>query len=320
MKFYNTIFQKSWQVTKRNKVLWLFGFFMLFWTGKGIDMEVLFSNANLLRSGSPFQPKFWNVEMWADMIYGIPAPRITIAIMVVAMLALGLFVFGLIVVSQIALAHGFATLSKSRSTKQRYTAAQALKVGQEHFLPVAAVNIIGKLAIFALVALVASPLFLAPFRASQFGSSLLLFFILLPLTVAVSIMIKYAVNEIVLKGSRVGEAMRAAWVLFSNNIGVSLELALFMLIAYVLVIIGAVLMGALLASPVLLFGIILLTAAQSSVGLALYYLFAYVAAFLLMVLAASVFITWQYGNWTLLYLELTKGNKRSKVERAWSGE
>jgi hypothetical protein len=193
-------------------------------------------------------------------------------------------------------------------------------VGQLHLVRVAGVNILGKLAIMVLVALVASPLFLAPFRATQFGSSLLLFFLLLPLTVIVSIVLKYAVNDVVLKGTRVGQAIRNGWQLFASNIGVSLELALLMLIAYVLVITTAVLVGALVASPVLIFGLILLSAAQTSAGLGLYYLFAYVAAFFCMVVAASVFVTWQYGNWTLLYLELTKGPKRSKVRRVLAGE
>ncbi|MFH1425948.1 MAG: hypothetical protein ABIG66_00780 [Candidatus Kerfeldbacteria bacterium] len=320
MKFYNTIFQKSWKVTKKQRVLWLLGFFTLFWGGKGIELEIFSTNGNLLNSRfSPFNPQFWELDQWAQLIDQALAPNLTLAAMVIASLVLGIFVLVLIMYSQIGLVDGFAKAVRTRS-KKKITLGQVVESGEKHFWPVLWVNLIGKGVSYLLLALVALPLFLANVQTSKLVISLLLFLVLTPLAILISMLIKFAVADIVIKGSGTKEAIRKSWELFRHNAGVSIELAFLMFFAYFLVVLLGVLFGALAAVPLLFFGAALLISAQTIVGVYLYTFAAYSLSFVLVVFGVIVFSAWHYGNWTLLYLELTKGKKRSKIHRAYHGK
>lgn len=320
MKFYNTIFQRSAEITRKQKVLWIFGFFVLFWGGKGMEFELFFTNTDLLaRQFSPFNPTFWEIDQWAQVSLAQPFTNFTLATLLIAAGVLALFVLVMIIFSQAGLIAGFAAGASRRKVK-KMSLKDAITVGEEHFWPVLWVNLLGKGASYLLLVLVSLPLFLANYNASKLVYTLMLLVVLTPVTILISILIKYAMAEIILKGSKLKEAIQNAWNLFINNVGVSVELAALMFIAYFVAILVSIFLAGLLTLPVLALGVVMAIIFQTTVFLSLYYVAAYVAAFFLVVFGVVLFSTWHFGNWTLLYLELTKGKKRSKIHRVLKGE
>lgn len=325
MTFYNTIFKESWAITKRHKTLWLFGLFVLFWGGKGIDLEVFFTNAKLLQSPySPFRPEFWQVEKWLDVAQQLFPGTFSLAGLVLFVLVVALFVLALIIFSQVGLVDAFRRYGGTRpaqaATGERYSVTDAIDAGRIHFVPVLAVNIIGKGVSYGAVALASSPLFLAQFESTQILYTALLFLVLTPLAVLVSMLTKYAVNDIVLNNHNVGQAMVVAWRTFAGNVGVSIELAVFMLLAYAGVNIAAIVVALILTLPVYFFGAVLFAKTGSVIGVGLFQVYLYVVAAITITVSSIAFSAWHYGNWTLLFTELTSGKKRSKIHRIWYGE
>lgn len=318
MKFYNDILQKSWEITKRQKVLLWFGFFVLLWGGKGVEFENYFANAKLLGNDlSPFQPRFWELSQWGqalDPFFQVQAPIFVLAAIFVV---ISLFVIAIIIVSQIGLVDGFSKLIDAPKTKKGYSLEKAVRASEKNFWSVLAVNLVSKGLIYGLLFLSATPLFLMSDRSEQVVYTFFLFTILSPFAILISLLTKYAVNYVVLRDLKIGDSFSAAWNLFAKNIGVSIEMAALMFAAFLGINLFSVVLAAILTLPVLLFGLFTGLYLQVTIGLLIYHYFFYLVTVVIMVITAIMFSTWHYGNWTLLFLELTKGRKRSKIHRTW---
>ncbi len=317
MKLYQSIFQKAWQITKQNRVLWVFGFFLLFWSGKGMELEGFFTNVRLFRASfSPFNPAFWNMEGWSAFVEAMPVQRGTLALLFIAFFALAAFVFILLMVSRIGLVDAFGKQSRSRAKKKKpYTFNDALVKSKGYFVPVASVNLLGKGATYALIGFAALPLFFADSQTARLLYTLILYLLVAPVTVLLSVWIQYAVNDLLLNGTKLDEAMKNGWILFRYNIGVSIEMVLMLFVGYFLVMVGSFVVAGLLSSPLLLASG-LMTEFLGSEGMALlFYLVYAIFTAIILFIGVTLFSSWRQGVWTLLYIELTKGKKRSKTAR-----
>ncbi len=320
MQIYKKILTTAWSVTKKNPVLWLFGFFLLFWMGKGMEFESFFTSLDLYREKlSPLNPEFWEGSGWVNILQHSELTTATLILLLLVAGLLAVFVFGLITVSQIGLADAFGRFSSPRKRK-KYTLSEAIKVSSKSFLPVAVINLVGKGASLALLALAALPLFVAGTHTGQLVYTLALYLLAAPVVVLISIWINYAVNDAVLNETQVDEAMNNGWLLLRHNFGISVELALLLFGIYFLVLIAGYLLGGLLLVPLVLGGGSVEWLIGADAAQQLFYLIFAVLASVIMVFAVVLFSTWSRGCWTLLYVELTKGKKRSKIHRLLTGD
>lgn len=319
MKLYRDIFSRSWKVTHAHKSLWWFGFFALLWGGKGIDFELFLTNARLLTSGfSPFQPGFWQLDQWsqiATVFFSSPTPALLVSMMV----AFGVFLVAVIIISQIGLIDAFGKFGKAKAATaaKKYSVEDAIHASEHHFLSVLGANMLGKLFSYGLFVLVALPLFFGHTVATRLFTVFGLFIVIAPLTVIISLITKYAINAIVLKDMSVRASLAYGFTLFRTNIGISIELALFMMIAFFVINMIALFFGVLIALP---FGVMVQMVFPHDVAVLLYYGGTYAIALMCIVLSSVIFSTWHFGNWTLLFQELTKGKKQAKLHRILKGE
>jgi hypothetical protein len=319
MTFYTTIFARSWQMTRKRPVLWLFGFFALFWGGKGIDLEMFFSNTDMLtRISSPFSPKFWTTGPWQEITQLFPSVPLMILFIVLCLVLLVIAAL-LVMISQIGLVDAFGGWAQSRrKTPPVYPLTQAVEASRGTLKSVFAVNVFNRLTTFVLLALAATPLFFG-MQTDTIGQRSLLYTVLLlilitPITIIISLVTKYALAAIVLNKMRASEALRTGWELFRKNIGVSLELAVFMMLIYFLINVVVTVVTAIIT---FVLSMLIGPFAQSVLPIGLFY----VGLFgVLLTVSAIIFSAWHWGNWTLLFAELTKGSKRSKIHRVLYGE
>lgn len=322
MQFYTSIFRRAWTITRNHPVLWLFGFFTIFWGGKSMDIELFFTNADLLGSASsPFNPAFWSGEKWGlvqNWIAG-STPGVVVAVLGAGVLAVFLLV--VIMISQIGLVHAFGRSAKQHDVDVKYKAVDAVHVSRTHLLPVTILNVLGKAAAYALVGIAAVPLFTGNMSStSQLIWSWALLIVLTPVAIALSIIVKFAVNYVVLNDEDFVVAFWKGWRLFRSNIGVSIELAVVMLFAFAGVNILALIAVGVFALPFLLGATLVGMFTGSYVTLGLVLVLLYMGGILAIVGSSMIFSAWHHGSWTLLFMELVQGKKRSKTHRLWKGE
>ncbi len=317
MTFYRDIFKRSWEITREHKVLWLFGLFTLFWGGKGMDIEQFFTNARLLHNPtSPFNPAFWNMERWQTTLNAIfPSQEMLIAA-VPMMVVVGLAVLAIIVIAQIGLVDGFAGYSNQKKA-ERYSLLHALRASQRCFFRALSVSVVGKVLSYGVLAVASVPLFLNVSVWQQFTSSFLLYVVLTPVGIIISMLTKYALSSIVLEQERVGASVIRAWTLFRANVGVSLEMALLMFVGFFIVNVLAFIAAYLISIPLFVVSGMVTTLFGGGTGVGVYSVVLSWLMVITVTFSAVLFSTWHYGNWTLLFIELTKGQKRSKIHRIW---
>lgn len=318
MTFYTTIFRKSWSITKRHAVLWFFGLFVLFWGGKGMEFEQFFTNARLLSVKkspfSPFQPDFWSQQTVQQFCDYVVSDWRWAALLAIA-LVLAVFVFVVIMVSQVGLVDAYGRYGE-KPTAPEYSFADAWNTARPLIGRVAAINILIKVLSYGLVALASIPLFVYGLHRGAMATFFLLI-LLTPVALVLSLCAKYAVAYMVLNGERAGSALQNGWKLFRANIGVSLEMAFMMFLIYFLVNVAALVLAFFLSIP--LYFVIQLFSLGGDVNWApgFYYDFTRYAVLGTMLLSTMLFSAWHFGNWTLLFLQLTKGVRRSKIHRVF---
>lgn len=237
-------------------------------------------------------------------------------VVVVALIALAAFILliWLAIVSQIAVVNNTDKILKSRKDVAEVTLHTGILAGIKSFWSVLWLNLVSKVVINILVLLVSLPLLFMFWNKIFTGVIyILLFVIFIPIAVAFSLMIKYAIAFVVLKKQKFSKAFVSAWHLFKENWIVSLEVA-FILFAIsffaTIVILLAVLF---LAMPFFFLALAFLSmftalAFWSVVTLAAIILVAFV------ILCGSILSTYQVVAWTNLFNHLGRGIE-SKIER-----
>lgn len=316
---YKNIFQRSWRITRQHMLLWVFGLFVLFLGGKGIDFELFFTNADTLKNpSSPFHPAFWDFSRWQAVFEQSVGPWWLLVVLLIILLAL--FVFVLMMISQIGLVDAFSRYSLHPELSHPYTFQDAVSASKRHIGTVTVLNIISRGVVYGLLALAALPFFFASTEGNAILYSFLLYVVVTPLTIVISLLTKYALNYAVLHHTPVGISLLKGWELFRNNIGVSLEMAIGMSVAYFAVNLSALFLAVVVTLPILLIGILEILFFESLMMVTIYAQALTIVTLAAVIASAVLFSAWHFGNWTLLFLELTKENKRSKIHRLFKRE
>ncbi len=323
---YRPILARAWEITKKFKGLWFFGFFAAIISSGGeyeIIARALYSPGNsdiLSTTVSGFQQGLQegllrgNADIWKSIVLALFSNSSTLIIALaifILVIAVALFLLWLSTVSQIGLIRNISLINKTKKT----TFNEGLDAGTKLFWPVFLINVILKAIIFVLLFLMGRELLLLTGKGTW---ATLLYFIsfiiFVIITLIVSFLVRYQIFYLILKKESWMEALKSGWKLFLKNWLISLEMAFLMFIFYVVVaFISTFIIAVLTAIPtVALLSYLFYLPAFIKVIIALVCI---VLIILTMITSAIVISTFQWGSWTLLFERLTLREELSKIIR-----
>ena len=301
---YRHILRDSWRIAWKNPFLWFLGALSIFWGGVGAysSIDSLFSRLQRSPEGM-FGGAFPSIH---DFSFG------------------GLLTIGLTSFILIALLSVFIFLTASarggliyaiaeRSEKKPASFRGSLQKGVQKFWPILGIGILARFDV------VLSYLLLDPLSKLAPGTGVLIGYVLAFLVTTLvslvfSLLAIYAIALVIFEDFSFTEAVRQACKLFARHWLLSIEFAL-MLYGLNLLVGIAVLVGLLaLGIPFALLGI-LFTFLNVPGGFLVAAVPLIVLYVVFLVIAGSLFVTFQYTTWTLLYMKMWEGNPVSKVMR-----
>jgi len=312
--FYKEVFKKALFISWKNKFLWIFGFFATFISG-GIFEIFIKSSGRLTKEWAViklfniinfFQSFSWtNIKTTAE---NSPTHLIKLLLSGLLLLGLAILIIWLATVSQMALVRAANLFNKNKKTDLK----DSFNSVKPYFWNVLGLNILGKLATFVLLLLLALPLL---FQSGSFWLGLLyvlLYLIVIATVLIISFIIIYSVAYVVLKKKKFIESIIDAWRLFIKNWIVSLEVAL---ILFIINILGGFALGILLfvaAIPFILLSVIFYFLSLN-VLLGLILILTFIVLLALTILFSSILTCFQISAWTLTFEKLTNKRATSKV-------
>ena len=229
MSIYRAIFRNSFKITWHNKYLWFFGIFAALVSNIGEfnlaweKIPQVSENAGFLEILRSSYEQGIIGGFWGNLSKFFISLNFVGWLLVLVLVVLVLFLIWLSIVSQAGLFASSYKIFKKKKTDFSDT----FKVGREKFWQVLWLNILFKLFVFALWVILFLPLiFLYLSQGSPGIQSLfviLSFVILLPITIILSFIIKYAVLFMVSKKTTVKESLKEAWSIFKHNWLISIE-------------------------------------------------------------------------------------------------
>lgn len=328
---YRPILKQAWFHAWRNKFLWLFGFFAA-WLGTSGEYELLIRSferihekGNLLINFNQFivTTGIFSSSLIANLKALATTSPMTLIWMILLFLIIilaALFVIWAIITSQGALISSIRKTAKNQATNFQ----EGLNAGLAKFWPILWLNVIYRFIVFLLFltlgvifAYFFAYAFINPetfYGLSYFILFLIGFVIFLPVVFIISFIMRYAACYVIVRNFRFREALRSGASLFARNWLISLELALILLIFHVAVALLLILLVIVIGAPLLL-----LLAIFYNLGFAFgFYTITFLSVAVLLaviILTVSVFSTYIWACWTLLFLQLTEKGGSSKLIR-----
>jgi len=319
MLFYRNILKQAWSLTWHNKYLWWFGIFAAL-LGNGGELEILFNNVGT-NPGQALFPAWQRIASTGvfsshtitnigNLFRQDTLNIISVLITCLISLAIFLFLVWLVIVSQAAVVNNSAKVIKQKN----HTLKEGFDAGILNFWPVLVLNIIIKVIIYTLLVVISLPVIFwqGNFSANLFYIIALL--VVLPMTIILSFVMKYAVAYVVINKNKILPAIEQSWLLFKKNWLISFELAIILFFINLLIGLAIILVILILAVPFLFLGLIFYYS-FSVVGSWLIALLAFASFLFIIVSAGSALAVFQISSWTGLFLELEKKNGVSKLVR-----
>jgi len=314
---YSNILAQAWQITKKNKTLWLFGAFASFISLEAV-YEVIISQFSQLRHLDTFhakllalyqnQSEIFNLHMyfWGLFANDLFAYAFFILLIIIAFL----FVW-LVFTSQIFIIKNAARIYKGKKLDTN----TALEQSFNHFWPVLGINILSKLIIYAGFIALSLPLLYALLTQNQstvLSTNIFFFIAFTVFAVIISFITAYATNFVVLKDLHIFESYKQAWYLFSRNISISLEIAFILFFMKILSLILILCFVALFFIPAAALFMLSLSAANL-LGLVASLTLIILSFTVISLIINSIFTTFYLSSWTITFTKLTEENLFSKV-------
>ncbi len=321
---YRTIIKKAWGQIKTHKWLWLFGLFTAL-LGNGGEIDILFQNNKLTDAPiflNNLKENFAALDLNAikDGIFNAlaTAPMITI-LSVALILIFTLLLIWLITVSQGALIASASKLDEDKKINFK----EALNKGIEKFWSILGLNIATRFILYFTLIILSIPFaMLYMFNSSNTAITfitILAFFILIPIAIILSFVLKYAFAYVVIKNQSAVSAFILAWRLFLANWLISIEMAIILFLINFVVGILLVIAIVVLALPFL--GLmILMILVQNAVGLNVSLGLGLLITLVLLLFTGSGLAAFQYSAWTILFQKLLAGKNFPKLIRLTAGK
>lgn len=327
MSLYRRIFKRALFITWYNKYLWFFGLFAAVLGGAG-KYEISLNKISRGLEGGVYPDlaailsneaiSGMSLSNFSRALQSDPVSMLIIIGLVLILVILGVFMLWLSVVSQAGLINSAAQLIKRNKRYSSRGIKEGVEAGMKYFWPVLGWNLIIKTFVYAFFVIL-SLLLLS--LATEGSSSLtmnaayvFLFLVFIPAALILSLLLKYAVCFVVIKGKGFIEAMEESWRLFVKNWLISIETAFLLFLFQFLI--TAVLLIALLVLAIPFLFLVFLTGGLSTALMGVMLSLGLFLAILGGVLVGAVFTTFELSSWTTLFLELTgKRNVLSKLAR-----
>jgi hypothetical protein len=323
MSLYKTILGQAWKTTWNYKYLWFFGIFAAL-LGSGGEYEILFRSFSSDASQAVFpgwqsiaETGIFNIQNMGQAIKEDPLAFMTVIIIFLITLALFGFLIWLAVISQAALVNNAAGYINGKKNDFKSGIAKA----GEKFWPVFSLNIIIKLVIYLAFVLVSLPVVLTAASQGPVAANLtyiIAFIIFIPVALALSFVVKYAIAYVIIKNSGFIESIKSGWQLFTKNWLVSIEMAFVLFLINFFVGLLLILMVLTLTIPFLFLSV----AAFKLANIAGFWLIATLALIIFLViviLGGALLSTFQISSWTGLFIQLVNKGGISKIARIAEG-
>ena len=321
---YRQILKTSLKISWKNKYLWVFGIFASF-LSIGAEYQILWRA--LSRQATLDWYNGWNMYMqtgifsgavWGNIVHlfktnpGIMTMILFFSLIILAIIFVSIW---LAVTAQIALVINTEKIIKSKKDEIAVADRSNLAAGAPSFWPVFGLNLFSKIIINVLVILITLPLlFLAVNHLLLNVLYLIFFVILIPVAIAVSLLIKYAIAYVALKKQTIFMSLKKAWELFKENWIISLEMALLLFVISFLATLAILIASAIIAVPF----IILATSFFHLFSMAAFWVMVSLALIVItifIILAGAFLSAFQVVVWTNLFMQLVSKGGESKLER-----
>ncbi|MFW0838047.1 MAG: hypothetical protein ACKKL5_03530 [Candidatus Komeilibacteria bacterium] len=311
---YRNIIARSWEMVKKYKFFWLLGLFAMFF-GTVAEYKSLFVELSRLSN----QPNVYDAIARTITIYGtawqaiwqLPLANLLAVLLTILLGILLVIVMAwLATVSQVTIIQAADDIREDKSFKW----PRLLQNSHKFFWRAFGLNLLAKVIIFILLTLLITPLLtilVANGSAWALPMTIITLVIFVPLTIILSFVTKYAINFVVLEKHKFWESFGHGWRLFAQHWLISIEMAIIALIVYIALAFIMSLASLLLASPLLVIGML-------SGNSQLFYIFlgaALVISAAIFLFGSAVFTAWQNVAWTLLFRKLQSGQVFAKIVR-----
>jgi len=331
---YRPILKQAWQTTLKYKHLWFFGLFAAL-VSSGGEYEIILHAVNAptnegilgaimsgLATGWSEGAKVGGVNLlvgfWQTLTQD-PVSLIIILLVLALTISLTLFLIWLSTVSQIGLIRNAYLLVGKAKILKKPTLNEGIDFGMKYFWPVLGINVVLRVILSALFAVLSGVYFwIYKFDVLAGLFYVLVFIIFILLTLIVSFLLKYQILFLLIKKQKFLEALASAWKLFLDNWLISLEMAVLMLLAFLI----AALITATVAVFLWAIPMVVLPLSFSFFPAALKFLLALVAVTLIIiisVLITAMIATFQWTGWTILFTKISEGEALAKLERLAQG-
>lgn len=307
---YRVILKKAWEIAKKYKLLWIFGFFAV-WVANTGEMQIFFNSFSSIEKTSL---GLWNNPLFLALFKGAPSFDAIISglLLLLIFLIMFLLVAWLVVVSQTAIIYATYLISKNKKISFKIIFSEA----QKHFLKVLGLNALSRVLVGLLLFTILIPILtIIVASGSKFATlfSIIIWIIFLPIAIIISFIMKYAINFVIIEKENFRDSISKAWDLFRTNWLVSIEMTLALtiisfIVGFILLFITIIIVGPFLRIDLLTF----YSFKNFAFGLILFKVLPLIVIYTIIGAWISVF---QISSWTLLFEKLTSGKWYSKLVR-----
>jgi len=314
---YRAIFKSAWQITIKNKVLWLFGFFASFISLEAV-YEVTINQIQQAQNLQSLQQKILN--LYPSQVAFINAKIYFLNIISEDYRSYLFFIFCMtafflllwvIFTSQIYIIKNAVSLYKNK----KIASSENFRQSNEKFWSVLGINVLSKIFLYVGFLALSLPL-LFLFLTQNFTASVFAYIIFLILFILLAIvtgfLTAFATNFIILKDLNILEAIRSAWQLFSRNILISLEIATLLFLLKIFSLIIVLCIFALFLIPLLLVLMVVLMN-QSILGLIMSLTLIILTLLIIYFWAAAVYTVFYLSSWAITFIKLTEESLIGKI-------
>jgi len=314
---YKDIFKVAWQITLKNRMLWLLGLFASFISLENI-YEVIINQIQRAKNLQILQQNI--VDLYPDQsallnkhVYflNLVTNNYQIYLFFILIIVLIILFIWLVFTSQIYLIKSVECLYKNK----KIVNAEIFDKSHGQFWSVLSINLLAKIFLYAGFIALSLPLLYLILSQKTFSliiADILFFIVYIIFAVVVSFLTAYATNFIVLKNLNVLTAIKEAWGLFSRNIIISLEIASILFIFKIVSFIFVLCLFFLVLIPLL---IVLLYALATNSLLGFIMSVTLIILFFLLIyfLIAAIFTIFYLASWTICFIKLTEETIWAKI-------
>ena len=316
---YRSVLGKAWTTTKHHKKLWIFGF-LAFLLSAGGEYQILDKILNNDYGASIFDSTnvksiFLDASFWSNLYQACltnPKTGLAIVLMILLLVFVAFVFLWVCIRSQIALVKWTKIYQLDKNKEKKASFWEEIFTRDRKFWPVLGLNFTVSIIIWVLFFFLSLPLFFLYITDSSLSilTYTIFFVVFLPAALAISLIVKYSIAAVVLEKQSFVKSLESGRKLFAKNWLVSLEMAVLLFLINFLVSLVCIFVLSVILLP------IMLTLVIFNIIVPLYLLVIF--AFLLLVITASVLMTFQTSSWTLLYLELKGAGAKAKLERIFA--